>query len=477
MSAQRQSGMVRITVMAVARALPARIAGAWTRLAKPADASGLPPRVQALIRAQEAESERLIGWVQLSLAVTFAALYVIAPRPADSHMTMFAPVPVALAAYTIFTLARLRLSYRRPLPGWLLVLSILADTGLLLGLIWSFHLQYRQPVSFSLKVPTFIYVFVFIALRALRFDHRYVLASGAFAALGWGLLVLIALAAAQEGDVTRNFVAYITSNKILIGAEFDKISTVVMVTVLLTIAVRRAQLVLISAVRAETAGREIAKFLSSGVADVIANAHDIIEAGHAAERDAAILMLDVRGFTRFSMCVPPQQVVHMLTSLHARIVPLVRKHGGVVDKFLGDGVMATFGAIQPSATPAADALRALEDIMAEARLWRETLTSSGAGAGPESALEVNGAAVAGHVLFAALGNGDRLEYTVIGDAVNLAAKLEKHNKVEKTRALVPAATYDLAQAQGYVSEPSPARRSGAQVAGVSELLDLVVIAA
>ena len=61
-------------------------------------------------------------------------------------------------------------------------------------------------------------------------------------------------------------------------------------------------------------------------------------------------------------------------------------------------------------------------------------------------LEVNGAVSAGPVVFATLGGGDRLEYTVIGEAVNLAAKLEKHNKAASTRALTSAATYELAVA-------------------------------
>ena len=61
--------------------------------------------------------------------------------------------------------------------GWVLpgLLSMLVDTALLLGLIWAFHFQYEQPAVFSLKVPTFVYIFAFIALRALRFDHRYCL--------------------------------------------------------------------------------------------------------------------------------------------------------------------------------------------------------------------------------------------------------------------------------------------------------------
>lgn len=442
----------------------------FTHLGEPAGAIEVPARVATLIRAREEESERLIGWVQLVMAATFAVLYAIAPRPPDAGMSMLAPVPLALTGYASFTAARLWLAHRRFLPGWLLVLSMLADTVLLLGLIWVFHLQYEQPAAFSLKVPTFIYIFAFIALRALRFDHRYVLSAGLFAATGWALLVVLAILSDGPG-ITRSFVTYVTSNSILIGAEFDKIFTILMVTALLTIAVRRARAMLVTAVREEAAGREIGRFLSQGVADTIARSDTLIEAGHADERDAAILMLDIRGFTRFSTTVVPRDVVQMLTSFHVRIIPIVRAHGGVVDKFLGDGVMATFGAVMPSKTAAADALRALDAIMQEAESWRQALP----GLGVAMPLEVNGAASAGPVVFATLGGGDRLEYTVIGEAVNLAAKLEKHNKAACTRALTSAATYELAVAQGYVA--SCERLPGSSVTGVSEPLDLVVLKA
>ena len=165
-------------------------------------AARLPKRVADLIQAQEADSERLIGWVQFGIIATFAMLYLVSPHPADAPMAMRAPVPIAIVAYGTFTVLRLAIAYRRQPPGWLLGASIFADTMLLLGLIWSFHYQYAQPPGFSLKVPTFIYIFVFIAIRALRFDHRYVLTAGLTAAAGWMLLVALAVHASPDGTVT-----------------------------------------------------------------------------------------------------------------------------------------------------------------------------------------------------------------------------------------------------------------------------------
>ncbi len=435
---------------------------------------GITDRVKALIQDQEQASERLIGWVQLALVLTFATFYFVGPRPTDAPARMLVePVPIVLAAYAVFTIARLVLAYRVRLPGWLLVLSILVDTALLISLIWVLHGQYGQPPPFSLKVPTFIYLFVFIALRALRFDHRYVLLAGATAALAWVGLLLIVIEASGPDAVTRDFTRYINGNFILRGAEFDKIFTLLIVTGVLAIAIWRARRMLITAVREEAEGRDIKRFLPDGVADAITHSETMIQAGQAEERQAAIVMLDIRGFTRFSTTVPPAGVVDMLTSLHARIVPIIEANGGIIDKFLGDGVMATFGAVAPSLTAAADALRALEAVMDEVVHWQ----AEHGGSGTSDGLRVNGAAAAGTVVFATLGSAKRLEYTVIGEAVNLAAKLEKHNKIEGTSALVPLGMFELALTQGYDPIQKFERRDMRTIAGAPEPMTLTVVRA
>jgi adenylate cyclase len=441
--------------------------GIAATLGAPASLAGLPVRVAELVKAQDLASERLIIRVQLALALALSMLYVLAPRPADAPMHLLAAVPLALMCYLAFVGIRFALSLRGPLPGWFIIPSIVADMGLLIGLIWAFHLEYGQPAGFSFKVPTFAYLFVFIALRALRFDHRYVLAAGLAAALGW-LALLVAAVMSDPNAVTHNFVEYVAGTGILVGAEIDKIIAILIVTAVLTLGAMRAQRTLIAAVREEAAVKEIRRFLSKGVADQISRAETLIEAGHAVERDAAIMMLDIRGFTPFAMRVPPADVVKMLTSFHARIVPIVRGNGGVIDKFLGDGVMATFGAVEPSPEAAANALRALDLILEEAAAWQASLKDLGL----EEALHVNAAVAAGPVVFATLGDGDRLEYTVIGEAVNLAAKLEKHNKAEKSRAVFPAATFLLAMRQGYQPAAAPVPRRDATVLGVSQPIDL-----
>ncbi len=201
---------------------------------------GIPARVRAEIAEREAAAERLIGWVQLGVVVFFATLYSIAPRAEGGFGFNF--VPITLAAYFLFTVLRVALSYRITLPRWYLIVSIIVDVALLCGLIFSFHIQYNQHPAFYLKAPTLMYVFIFIGLRALRFDPRFVLITGIIAVIGWLALVAYALLGDMgRMHITRNYVEYLTSNAILIGAELDKTIIILGVTAILSFALYRGR--------------------------------------------------------------------------------------------------------------------------------------------------------------------------------------------------------------------------------------------
>lgn len=431
----------------------------------------LPQRVNDAIRKQQDDSERLIGWIQLLVVITFGALYALTPKTFATTAT-FAPVPYALAAYFGFTVMRLVLAYRGRLADWLLSLSVVIDMTLLLGLIWSFHLQYHQPPSFYLKAPTLLYVFIFIALRALRFEARFVVMSGLVAAVGWGFMIAYVVVA-EKGNpmITRSYVTYLTSNSILLGAEFDKIISIVTVTLILALAIWRARLLLVRAVAAGAAQRDLARFFAPEIAARITAAEQEVMAGEGELRDAAILTIDIRGFTKLAERLPPNEVIALLTEYHARIVPIVARHGGSVDKFLGDGILATFGAALSSDSYAADALRAADAVIAEANSWAEQRRAADL-----EPLAIAASATTGRVVFGAVGDAERLEYTVIGDAVNLAAKLDKHSKLERARGLTTAETHALAVAQGYAPPRDRSVRAARAVEGVATPVDIVVLA-
>lgn len=430
----------------------------------------LPRRVRQQIEANQDKSEILIGWLQLGAVVVFGGLYLLSPKT-NLDVAGFQPAVMALIGYSLFTIARLLIAYRGRMPGWLVALSAVADMLLLLGMIWSFHLQYDQPPSFYLKIPTLLYVFIFIALRTLRFDSRYVIVAGVAAAAGWGGMVLYAISSDQgQMMVTRDYVYYMTNNAILVGAEFDKIISILMVTAVLAVAIARARRLLERAVSDSAAAEDMSKFLGSEVVSRVTASETRIAVGDGEAREAAVLFLDIRGFTKIANETSPQAVIGLLTEYQARFSPILRRHGGAIDKYLGDGILASFGAAEPSETYARDAVAALADCMKEAESWAAERKEAG-----EQPIEVVGAIGGGAIIYGAVGDEARMELTVIGDAVNLAAKLEKHTKPAQTAALVEGALYDAAVAQGYAPAKPPKRLECEHVEGAPEPMDLIAL--
>ena len=131
------------------------------------------------------------------------------------------------------------------------------------------------------------------------------------------------------------------------------------------------------------------------------------------------------GSRRSPTTARPDEVMALSAEYQAPLIPIIQKHSGPIDKFLGDGVIATFGVAQPSPAYAADATVALDEALAEIDRWNAARHTAGL-----DPVAVNAALTIGPVIFDAVGDDTRLEYTVIGEPVNLAAKLEKHNKKE-----------------------------------------------
>ncbi len=152
---------------------------------------------------------------------------------------------------------------------------------------------------------------------------------------------------------------------------------------------------------------------------------------HGEEVDVTLMFVDVRSFTAFAERLRPIEVVTALNRLFERIVPLVHRHGGHVDKYVGDGLLAVFGAPRRYADHADRALRAALEI-ADA-VHEEFGTALSVGIGLNS-----GPVVAGNV-----GGAGRLEFSVIGDAVNIAARVESATRQTGDAILLTGQTLDL----------------------------------
>lgn len=435
-----------------------------------ADESLLPDVVRRRIAERDWANERLLRLIQLLIISFFILLYALAPKPSEG--ASMSATPFVLASYFVLAAIGVIWSFWSDPKDWASYVSIVFDFALLYGLIISFHHQYGQPASFLLKAPAMLYVFIFIALRALRSNPKFVAFAGVLAAAGWGaVIVYVKVADGQEFNLTRSYVEYLTSNAMLMGAEVDKIVSILAVTAILTMAVNGSRVLLFTAVTEEAAVQGLSRFFDPRVASAIRSGHHQAIPGMAKRESAAILNLDIRGFSRIAEHCAPDDVMRILAAYQDRVVPIVHAHGGMIDKFLGDGVLVTFGLGAPNDRYAADSIDCAEAILADLALWSAL---------PEMQVLQRPLAIgigisSGTVSWGVVGRSERLELTVIGPAVNLAAKIEKYNKTFGSSCMVDAETWRLAVAQGY-SGKLEARPVVATIEGSGHPLQAVVLA-
>jgi adenylate cyclase len=196
---------------------------------------------------------------------------------------------------------------------------------------------------------------------------------------------------------------------------------------------------LIGQVRKEVENRvALQRFLSpSAVEEVLGGKLKLRLEGQSAE--LSVLFTDIRGFTNMSAQMPPEDVVRFLNIFFGEMVQCVERHGGIVDKFIGDCVMAQWGAIEKRADHSRNAVLCGLEMVERAQLIRVNGRPLEVGVGINTGLAVVGA----------IGAQKRLDYTAIGSTVNLAARL--CSLAESGQVLVTASTLQHA-GPGVVSE-------------------------
>ena len=184
----------------------------------------------------------------------------------------------------------------------------------------------------------------------------------------------------------------------------------------------------------EQAVRLFSRFLNPAVVKQIVDQGETIESLSGKTRQMSILFSDIRGFTTLSETRPPQEIVALLNRYFSRQVAVVFRHGGTLDKFIGDCIMAFWGAPIDDARHAehavAAALEMEQVLLAFKRELGEAAAEFDVGIGIHS-----GSAVVGFI-----GAEQKLDYTAIGDAVNLASRIEGLTKDAHCRILVSRET-------------------------------------
>ena len=177
------------------------------------------------------------------------------------------------------------------------------------------------------------------------------------------------------------------------------------------------------------------RYVSPQVVDQLLDRPEMMGLGGKRE-NLTLLFSDIRGFTSFSDRRPPEEVVAKLNQYLTEMTTIIFKNGGTLDKYIGDGIMAFFGAPIPQPDHAERAVKTALEMLEGLEKLNQTWAEQG-----EVTLGIGVGLSTGPVVVGNIGSPERMDYTVIGEDVNLAARLEGMNKEFKTRVILSGRTY------------------------------------
>jgi adenylate cyclase len=283
------------------------------------------------------------------------------------------------------------------------------------------------PIGMQFRFDTFIYFFVFLATATLAYSWRTVVAMGFWTSAVWAIGVgwaylqpethaeLSERVRAAVGSDVRMF-HIINPTAIDIRARFQEITVFLIVAMTLALAVRRSNALLISHAGIERERANLARYFSPNVVEQLSRNDEPLK--QVRTQNVAVLFTDIVDFTAYADARSPMEVIGTLRLFHERMEREVFRHAGTLDKYLGDGLMATFGTPFASDSDAVNALRCAQAMIGsigELNLERKNRS--------EPPIRLSIGLHYGEVVLGDIGL-NRLEFAVIGTAVNAASRLE-----------------------------------------------------
>lgn len=350
--------------------------------------------------------ERRSAWLRL----VALAILVVNLGLAQQQDSVIVHVNV-VAAYGTATLIALLLAELRRGARWFAWIYIAFDAILVVVLFHEHLFAPSKELDHNLTAPSLAIGFVLLTHVALRLRPMMVALFSGLVVLGWLILLTVAVDAhlGKGAAVALDWSAFLTETALAAAFAFAAL-----VCGLLT---HEHNVLLKTAVLAERRRANLSRFFSPTVLTELQTTGDALALG---QRQVAVMFVDLRSFTRLSEMIPLPSLANLLVEFRELVTREVFAHGGMIDKFIGDGVMAAFG--QPKSTPD-DAARALEcaiHLTVALREWREARERRGevgvqAGVGIHFGMAIGGV----------LRSGSHDEFTLVGDAVNVAQRLEQ----------------------------------------------------
>ncbi len=296
-----------------------------------------------------------------------------------------------------------------------------------------------RPLAMQYRFDNFQYFFIILAAGTLAYSWRTVVAIGSWTALVWtagwliawwvsapipGLSERVAQALSGYPDVAE----LLDPNSFMPSQRVQQVVVFVMVAVTLGVSMRRLNQLLLTNAGLERERANLSRYFSPNVVDQLSQNDEPLK--QVRKENIAVLFIDIVGFTKYAAGRDPYEVIEVLRGFHARMETEVFRHHGTLDKYLGDGLMATFGTPVPTPLDATNAVACARDMVHVVDRWNVERKRQG-----EPEIQVGIGVHYGSVVLGDIG-ANRLEFAVIGDAVNVAAKLEALTREYSARAVL-----------------------------------------
>lgn len=366
-----------------------------------------------LLRRAELQGERLAAAFRL---VIFASLLLV---------LVFAglgPHQFDLTAWTILygigTIIGLVLAWRQIFHAWIPYLFVTFDIGVVAVQLLLLSQHIGMPSAHSFAMPIAGLVFVIMVHASMRYRPWLVVyAAALFILLVGGGALLLSISDEQTNHAMGTMDHGMLGDVILFQV-FPALIIGLCALILFAIG-RRTRRLLLNSIEQTTRTANLARYFSPNLAEQLA-AHPDDQAFKGGRRHVAILFVDIRGFTAMAERMDPEDLGTFLSDFRSRLVEPIFAQDGTVDKFIGDAIMAVFGAPVSRSDDASRALSCGLEIIDVVNRWSAERQQAGL-----SPVRIGIGGHYGEVFAGALGDERLLEYTVIGDTVNVAERLER----------------------------------------------------
>ncbi len=371
-----------------------------------------------LVLAAEREAQMVSAFARL---IIISIAFVIFVAAGGIELPVAPVVLTYLLSYAVVSMASAVFALKRFFIPWVSLVFTAID-GISLALLIGFALRITgSPLAFHGAIPGFVFIFSILILATMRYTVGPTLVAFISFAGTWAVFSLVIETGIESGAFKA---ATATDPNFFFGTvqNVARWGFLAIATSLSLLAVVRRRKTLEAAIVAANKTANLSRYLPDRVASVVADQGiDALASGQ--QQNATVLFVDIRGFTGLSEQLTPAELGAFLSEFRSIVSREVDAHRGIVDKFIGDAVMCVFGV--PDRQSGSERSGLLCAIAIRERI--ATLNTERRVRGQPD-IEVTIGVHCGDVFAGAVGTPDRMEFTVLGDTVNIAARLQEAAK-------------------------------------------------